>query len=96
MHVPPSVGCRATLARSAPLAHTIPPQRQALLPPASLLPRPPAHRSWHKDPNSTSAWNGVVKGRKKWVMYPPHVTPPGVRPSADGADVASPVSIMEW
>ncbi|PSC67070.1 F-box protein [Micractinium conductrix] len=52
--------------------------------------------SWHKDPNSTSAWNGVVRGSKKWVMYPPHVTPPGVRPSQDGADVASPVSLMEW
>lgn len=51
---------------------------------------------WHKDPNSTSAWNGVVSGRKKWILYPPHITPPGVRPSCDGADVASPVSIMEW
>lgn len=30
------------------------------------------------------------------MLYPPGVTPPGVRPSADGADVASPVSIMEW
>lgn len=52
--------------------------------------------SWHKDPNSTSAWNGVVRGSKKWVLYPPHITPPGVRPSEDGAEVASPVSIMEW
>lgn len=52
--------------------------------------------SWHKDPNSTSAWNGVVRGSKKWVLYPPHITPPGVRPSEDGADVASPVSLMEW
>ena len=29
-------------------------------------------------------------------MYPPHVTPPGVHPSPDGADVAAPVSLVEW
>lgn len=36
--------------------------------------------SFHKDPNSTSAWNGVVTGAKKWILYPPHITPPGVQP----------------
>jgi len=51
---------------------------------------------FHKDPNATSAWNAVVSGRKKWVMFPPNVTPPGVHPSADGADVAQPLSIVEW
>ena len=29
-------------------------------------------------------------------MYPPLTPPPGVRRSADGADVACPVSVMEW
>ncbi|KAF0895666.1 hypothetical protein E2562_014285 [Oryza meyeriana var. granulata] len=52
--------------------------------------------SFHVDPNSTSAWNAVIKGAKKWVMFPPEVVPPGVHPSADGAEVTSPVSIMEW
>lgn len=52
--------------------------------------------SFHVDPNSTSAWNAVIKGAKKWVMFPPEVPPPGVHPSADGAEVTSPVSIMEW
>ncbi|KAG9445229.1 hypothetical protein H6P81_016569 [Aristolochia fimbriata] len=52
--------------------------------------------SFHVDPNSTSAWNAVIKGSKKWVMFPPEVIPPGVHPSPDGAEVACPVSIMEW
>lgn len=52
--------------------------------------------SWHQDPNKTSAWNGVVRGSKKWVMMPPTVMPAGVHASADGADVATPVSLVEW
>ena len=50
--------------------------------------------NFHIDPNSTNAWNAVITGRKKWVMYPPHVTPPGIFPSADGSEVTSPVSIL--
>eukprot|EP01132_Coremiostelium_polycephalum_P004096 gene4096-5124_t len=52
--------------------------------------------TFHKDPNHTSAWNAVITGRKKWVMYPPHVVPPGVYPSDDGLEVTAPSSIMEW
>jgi hypothetical protein len=52
--------------------------------------------SFHVDPNSTSAWNAVVSGSKKWIMYPPSVVPPGVHPSPDGADVATPLSLTEW
>ena len=52
--------------------------------------------SFHKDPNATSAWNAVITGRKKWVMFPPHVNPPGVHPSEDGAHVAAPLSLVEW
>jgi hypothetical protein len=52
--------------------------------------------TFHKDPNATSAWNAVITGAKKWVMYPPNQQPPGVFVSEDEADVITPVSIMEW
>ncbi|GAA6007615.1 hypothetical protein JCM10207_006407 [Rhodosporidiobolus poonsookiae] len=52
--------------------------------------------TFHKDPNSTSAWNTVVTGQKAWVMFPPEVTPPGVYASPDGAHVEAPLSLAEW
>ncbi len=27
-----------------------------------------------------------MKGRKKWILFPPHITPPGVHPSEDGRE----------
>lgn len=52
--------------------------------------------SFHKDPNATSAWNAVIKGRKKWVMFPPDIIPPGIYPSGDEGNVTAPISITEW
>ncbi|KAI8818137.1 uncharacterized protein EV422DRAFT_190700 [Fimicolochytrium jonesii] len=52
--------------------------------------------TFHVDPNSTSAWNAVISGAKKWIMYPPEVIPPGVFPSPDGSEVTAPLSLPEW
>ncbi|KAI9105734.1 hypothetical protein DFS34DRAFT_600652 [Phlyctochytrium arcticum] len=52
--------------------------------------------TFHVDPNSTSAWNAVITGAKKWVMFPPEVTPPGVYPSSDGSEVTTPLALTEW
>jgi len=51
---------------------------------------------FHIDPNATHAWNAAIAGRKRWIFYPPGVTPPGVLPSEDGDSVALPLSIGEW
>lgn len=51
---------------------------------------------FHVDPNQTHAWNASIRGRKKWIFYPPGVSPPGVRASPDGAEVLVPLSTGEW
>lgn len=51
---------------------------------------------FHIDPNCTHAWNAAISGRKRWIFYPPGVTPPGVHPSEDGDEVTLPLSVGEW
>jgi len=51
-----------------------PPYRWLLLGPGgSTVP-------FHIDPQGTSAWNVVVKGKKRWGFYPPGTQPPSVGP----------------
>eukprot|EP00554_Chaetoceros_debilis_P000247 CAMPEP_0194084464 /NCGR_PEP_ID=MMETSP0149-20130528/13490_1 /TAXON_ID=122233 /ORGANISM="Chaetoceros debilis, Strain MM31A-1" /LENGTH=579 /DNA_ID=CAMNT_0038767127 /DNA_START=44 /DNA_END=1780 /DNA_ORIENTATION=- len=52
--------------------------------------------SFHIDPNATHAWNAPIKGSKRWIFYPPGVSPPGVYPSPSGDDVIMPISLGEW
>jgi len=52
--------------------------------------------AFHIDPNATHAWNAPIRGRKRWIFYPPGVPPPGVLPSSNGDDVIMPVSVGEW
>ena len=51
---------------------------------------------FHMDPNATHGWNATIRGRKRWIFYPPGVPPPGVHPSANADSVTLPMTVGEW
>lgn len=56
-----------------------------------------ASSKWHVDPNSTSAWNAVITGAKKWILLSPCLgPPPGVEVSGDGFAVRQPLTLTDW
>jgi hypothetical protein len=55
--------------------------------------------TFHKDPNGSSAWNALIRGKKAWIFYPPESVPPGVvigSDSVESSEIATPASVMEW
>ncbi|GAB0488862.1 hypothetical protein MMPV_000075 [Pyropia vietnamensis] len=67
--------------------------------------------TFHTDPNGTSAWNGVLAGTKRWVLFPPEHPPPGVHTTTTttttstpagcptpltATSVVSPLTPLEW
>lgn len=52
--------------------------------------------TFHKDPNSTSAWNQLLSGMKLWIMLPPDISPPGVIADSEEENVTAPLSLSEW
>lgn len=52
--------------------------------------------TFHKDPLMTNAQNCLISGLKKWVLYPPHIVPPGITTSADQLQITAPFNVCEW
>ena len=54
--------------------------------------------AWHIDQFNTTAWNTVLHGRKKWLLYPPSDAPPGMRDylNSNGAPKATDMNTYDY
>jgi hypothetical protein len=54
---------------------------------------------FHIDPHNTSAWNALLVGAKRWMLYPPHISPPGfpvLLSEYSNDDFRAEDSIIDW
>eukprot|EP01126_Amoeba_proteus_P014545 TRINITY_DN1641_c0_g1_i10.p1 TRINITY_DN1641_c0_g1~~TRINITY_DN1641_c0_g1_i10.p1 ORF type:complete len:196 (+),score=46.98 TRINITY_DN1641_c0_g1_i10:1215-1802(+) len=71
------------------LGHSRPPYRWVLLGAKG------SGSCFHQDPNYTAAWNASLTGRKKFVLFPGNVVPPGVT-TLDEDNFVPPLSVIQW
>lgn len=50
---------------------------------------------FHQDPNFTAAWNTSLYGRKKFVLFPGDIVPPGIEQTGPD-DFVPPTIVMDW
>jgi hypothetical protein len=52
--------------------------------------------AWHVDQFNTTAWNTVLHGRKRWMLFPPSDAPPDMRPYLDMNGVPQAVDMSSY
>jgi len=59
-----------------------------------LIGPPKSGSTFHQDPDCSSAWSVCFQGHKKFIFFPPEVTPPGVLKK--GENYYPPDCVIEW